>query len=120
MINRVLLTLDIFRISMVLAYGTTTVLIITSLLMKQGNEMDNYSIYHVDNYGHGKQASNDLADDQKVTIADHDGFFDVYECDSDELAQNIADWYISAVYEHYPATVEIIKIDNRYFTIETD
>lgn len=78
----------------------------------------NYSIFHVEQYGHGKSEMNTLADDKKVTIADHDGHYDVYECSSDEEAEKIANWYISAVYESYPGEVALEKQNARYYSVE--
>lgn len=83
----------------------------------RGTKMD-YSIFHVEKYGHGKGEMNELEESQKVRIADHDGYVDVYECDSDEEAKEIAQWYLSAGYDTYPAQVEIEKQDARYFTVE--
>ena len=80
--------------------------------------MTDYSIYHVETYGHGKLENNELADDKKVKIADVDGNYDVYECDSDEEAEKIANWYISAVYESYPEETELVKNDPRYYSVE--
>ncbi len=82
--------------------------------------MTDYSIYHVEKYGNGKAEMNDLEDNQKVKIADNDGFYDVYECDSDEEAEKIANWYVSVGYETYPAEVSIKKQKARYFTIEIE
>ena len=45
------------------------------------NTMD-YSIFHVEKYRHGKIEKNDLDGSKKVTIADHVGYYDVYECES--------------------------------------
>ena len=53
----------------------------------------NYSVFHVETYGHGTRERNSLADAQKVTIEDHDGHFLVYECDNDAEAQKIAQWF---------------------------
>ena len=41
-----------------------------------------YSIFHVEKYRHGKIEKNDLDGSKKVTIADHVGYYDVYECES--------------------------------------
>ena len=81
--------------------------------------MLDYRLHHVEKYGHGKLESNELPDDKKVKIADHDGYIDVYECETDQEAQNIADWYLSVGYERYPVQVEIVKQNSRYFSIET-
>jgi hypothetical protein len=78
----------------------------------------NYPIHHVQQFGHGKLESNNLAEDKKVKIIDHDGFIDVYECETNEEAQKIAAWYISAVYQSYPGTVELVKNSDRLFSIE--
>ena len=78
----------------------------------------NYSIYHVEQYGHGKREANNLPESQKVTIADHDGHYDVYECDSDKEAESIANWYVSAVYETYPEEVSLNKLNSRFFSVE--
>ena len=78
----------------------------------------NYSVFHVEKYGHGRAESNALADDRKMKIQDHDNYFDVYECYSDTEAEKIAAWYV-ATYEGYPEPVEIVKQHARYFTIET-
>jgi len=80
--------------------------------------MIDYSIFHTERYGHGKPESNELPDDKKVIIADHDGYYDVYECDSDDEAQAIANWYISAAYESYPHDAHLEKQHNRYFSVE--
>ncbi len=77
-----------------------------------------YQYKHIETYGHGKTESNTLTDDKKVTIGDHDNHFDVYECESDDEAQAIADWYIGAVYESYPAEAKMIKRDARFFYVE--
>ncbi len=78
----------------------------------------NYSLLHVEKYGHGQLPSNRLNDDKKVVIQDHDGYFDVYECKSDAEAEEIASWYLSAGYESYPAQVEIERQHSRYYSIE--
>lgn len=77
-----------------------------------------YSIFHVEKYGHGKQQKNDLPDDKKIIIAHHDGYYDVYACDSDVEAEKIANWYVSAGYATYPDDVTIKKINPRYYSIE--
>jgi len=79
----------------------------------------NYSIFHVERYGHGTHEQNTLADDNKVVIADHDGWYDVYECESDSEAQRIAEWYLTT-YESYPDDVHLIEQNSRYFSIELD
>lgn len=79
----------------------------------------NYSIFHVERYGHGKASTNALTHDQQVTIADEDGWYDVYECESGSEAQRIADWYLTT-YESYPDDVHIIEHNERYFSIELD
>ena len=53
----------------------------------------NYSVFHVETYGHGTRERNNLADAQKVTVEDHDGHCFVYECDNDAEAQKIAQWF---------------------------
>jgi len=80
--------------------------------------MINYSVFHVEQFGHGKLEANDLPENKKVIINDHDGHYDVYECDSDDEAERIANWYVSAVYESYPDEAAIVKQNPRYFTVE--
>jgi hypothetical protein len=77
----------------------------------------NYSLYHVEQYGHGNAESNTLKDEQKVTIENNDGHFDVYECESESEAQKIANWYLDAVYGSYPSNLQIVKHNPRYFAV---
>ena len=79
----------------------------------------NYSIFHVETYGHGTPERNTLDDADKVTIENYDGFYKVYECDDDEEAVKIAEWFLDT-YEHYPEQLSIQndKHDPRFFWIE--
>lgn len=77
-----------------------------------------YSVFHVEQFGHGKHEMNTLPENKKVIIRDHDGYYDVYECDSNEDARKIANWYVSAVYESYPQDVELVEKDSRFFSVE--
>jgi hypothetical protein len=79
--------------------------------------MNNYANYHVEQYGHGTAESNSLPESQKVTISDNDGYFDVYECESESEAQKIADWYLDAVFGSYPASLQIVRHNPRYFGV---
>jgi len=80
--------------------------------------MTDYSIFHQEQFGHGRPELNTLSENKKVIIRDHDGFYDVYECDSDDKARKIANWYISSVYESYPEEVELVEQDVRRFSVE--
>ena len=77
----------------------------------------NYSLYHVEQYGHGNAELNSLPESQKVTIEDNDGYFDVYGCETDGHAQKIANWYLDAVFGSYPSNLQIVKHNPRYFAV---
>jgi hypothetical protein len=75
----------------------------------------NYSVFHVETYGHGTRERNNLADVAKVTIEDHDGHFFVYECDSDNEAQSIAQWFCDI--ERETRDVRLEQHDPRAFSV---
>jgi len=79
----------------------------------------NYSIFHVETYGHGTAEHNTLADADKVTIEDHDGYSYVYECDDDAEARDIAEWFLTT-YEHHDGewTIQGDGINPRAFWVE--
>ena len=81
----------------------------------------NYSIFHVETYGHGQPERNTLADADKVTIKDEDGYYLVYECVDCKEAEKIAEWFLD-YYEHYPEQLSIRRDthDSRFFWIERD
>ncbi len=80
--------------------------------------MTNHILNHVETYGHGTTEKNDLAEDKKVVIHDHDGYADVYECESDAEAREIANWYLNACYSRYPGRVGLKTFnDPRVFYI---
>ena len=75
----------------------------------------NYSVFHVETYGHGTRERNNLAEAQKVTIEDHDGHFFVYECESDTEAQKIAQWFCDI--ERETKGVSLEQHDPRAFSV---
>ena len=81
--------------------------------------MQDYAYLFIEKYGHGKLASNDLPDNAKVTICDHDDYYYVYECESDEFAEKIANWFLSCEDRQSNCYFfQLIKNHPRYFHTE--
>lgn len=81
----------------------------------------NYTHLFIEKYSTGQPVKTKLADDQIVICEDHDGNYYVYECDSDELAHDIAKWFrVAADEESNCDFYDLNKLADRHYFLEVN